>query len=70
MPIVTKKRHNAVTVDLQTDEQLNQLSRFFTKKFKTKVSKTDVIRMGITSICTLHPDALIDGGHYAAQKRK
>lgn len=59
------KNHNSITVDLLTDEQLSQLAKHFTKHFKNPVSKSDVVRMGITALCVLHPAALVDGSPYA-----
>jgi len=57
MAMVKRKTHSAVTVDLETHRQLKAMARYFTKRLKTPISQTDIVRMGITAILMMHPSA-------------
>jgi len=50
MAIKRKRTHTAVTVDRETYAQITRIAEVFSEKLKRPISRTDVVRMGITAI--------------------
>jgi hypothetical protein len=49
--------HTAVTVDRESYAEIGRLAELFSQKIGTKISRTDVVRMGITALLVVYPSA-------------
>lgn len=57
MSMKQKRMHTAVTVDRESYAEIGRLAELFSQKIGTKISRTDVVRMGITALLVVYPSA-------------
>jgi hypothetical protein len=57
MSMKRKRMHTAVTVDRDSYAEIGRLAELFSQKIGTKISRTDVVRMGITALLVVYPSA-------------
>lgn len=61
MAMKRKRNHSAVTVDRETYAQITRIAEIFSRKLKRPISRTDVVRMGITAILAITDVKLEEG---------
>lgn len=57
MGLKRKRTHTAVTIDRESYAEIERIAAVFSRKLGTTISRTDVVRMGITALLTHYPAA-------------
>ena len=52
-----KRTHTAVTMDPESYAEIERIAAIFSRRLGTTISRTDVVRMGITALLTHYPAA-------------